>query len=276
MRLIALGFLVLFACAFQQSNPHALPEQSRPEKRKTQQETHYEQQQPNYFPPVSIERCIGCFSVEAAQAPAKQSGSYDPRYDTLYRAYLLVTILGVLGAVYGLWLIYRQSKATEKAAEAALKNANAIIRAERPWIFIELSDPSERPREAHIQLTAWNRGRTPAEITTYTCHNLFTAEKDMPPEPKYPNVELMYRKYVPPEKSFPVIDGGAFDCSTSVPAEAWEEMNVQRQRLHFIGHVVYRDLITHEEHETRFCYFLSPNPWVGLVMTGPRNYNQHT
>ena len=36
------------------------------------------------------------------------------------------------------------------------------------------------------------------------------------------------------------------------------------------------DLITREEHETRFCYFLSPNPGVGLVMTGPRNYNQHT
>jgi len=61
-----------------------------------------------------------------------------------------------------------------------------------------------------------------------------------------------------------------------MPDEMWEAMNKKNQRLTFLGHVVYKDLITRADHETRFCFFLSPNPGVGLIITGPRHYNRHT
>jgi len=96
-----------------------------------------------------------------------------------------------------------------------------------------------------------------------------------PDEPTYPNEELKYRKYVTSDdEPFTVYE---FDCSEVIFDERiWEEKRASHERLTFTGRVVYRDLITHKEHETRFCYLLSGFAGVRLVMTGPRTYNQHT
>src|SRR5271170_1219608 len=53
-------------------------------------------------------QCTGCFTVEQPDAKPKQDSGYDPRHDPLYRAYLWFTILGVLGAVVGIFFIYMQ------------------------------------------------------------------------------------------------------------------------------------------------------------------------
>jgi hypothetical protein len=165
---------------------------------------------------------------------------------------------------------------TGKNASAALLNAEAIINSERPWIFVEVGQPSQKARNAHVQFTAWNRGRTPAEIIVYTCESQpFITADDLTPDPVYPKVELMYKKYVAPDQSFPLLEP-SYDCSTALTDSMWDQMNSRRQRLYFVGHVVYRDLITHKEHETRFCYWLSSADWVGFIMSGPRTYNQHT
>lgn len=98
-------------------------------------------------------------------------------------------------------------------------------------------------------------------------------DAEFPEEPPYRNTELAYLKYVGPGEPFTIED---FNLRLERTDETWEEMNKRNERLLFIGHVVYLDLFTEQEHETRFCYFLSPNPGVGLVMTGPRHYNRHT
>ncbi len=162
----------------------------------------------------------------------------------------------------------------KSAAEAALLNAQAVINAERPWIFVAESKSRKAidHRKADVQIFGKNSGRTPAEVIVIACDAAFRSyDKDFPDEPWYPQVELKYKKYVAPEETFDVYD---YDCALVLTEEMWE--SVKGQRLTFTGRVVYRDLITREEHETRFCYFLSPVATVGLIMCGPRNYNQHT
>jgi|SRR5277367_3529677 len=162
---------------------------------------------------------------------------------------------------------------TKKNAEAALLNAQAIINSERPWIFVEPSEGTSAldPKKAHVRILGRNKGRTPAEVTVISCNfNWYPYDWQYPDEPTYAAEELKYKNYpAPGDEPFEAYE---FDCSQILTDADWKGT----KRLTFTGHIVYRDLITKEEHETRFCYFLSPVPMVGLVRTGPRNYNQHT
>ena len=67
-----------------------------------------------------------------------QAQAYNPRQDMLYRAYLWFTVLGVIGAFAGLYVISRQTKLAGKAADAALLSAQAVINAERAWITVDI------------------------------------------------------------------------------------------------------------------------------------------
>jgi hypothetical protein len=201
---------------------------------------------------------------------------------------LLLVIVGVITFIS----IRKQAVETAKAtkamqdslplqkasADAALANAKAVVNSERPWIFIEIEKSANvgSPRKANVKIFGKNNGRTPAEVTVMTCEFAFLPEANFPyttypDEPVYPQTELTYKNYVAAGKTFDVY---SFDCSSCVTDETWQEM--KGQRLTFTGHVVYQDLITGDKHETRFCYFLSPVPMVGLIQCGPRNYNQHT
>jgi hypothetical protein len=161
------------------------------------------------------------------------------------------------------------------SAKAALLNAQAVINSERPWMFIATNPAVGNPRETHVKFTAVNRGRTPAEIIAYTGDFTY-AEKaeDLDPAPHYglAGLELAHKKYMCTGDSFEVFD---FDCSAIISQQQWEENQRNRKRLIFIGHVVYRDLITRDKHETCYCYWLSPVPWIGLIIGGPPEYNKH-
>jgi len=58
----------------------------------------------------------------------KQNDPYDARHDPLYRAYLGISILGVIVALGGVLAIYRQTKATAQAAQASAESAAAAAR----------------------------------------------------------------------------------------------------------------------------------------------------
>jgi len=168
-----------------------------------------------------------------------------------------------------------QLKVSRDAADAALRGVQTAINAERAWIIVNAEATGELPRKGHLYFRARNWGRTPAEVTRYSVTQVPMNRDDeaFPPDPQYQQTELTYTKYVIPKESFRVED---YSLGFEMTDDMWETMNKRNQRLTFIGHVVYLDLISRNEHETRFCYFLSPQPGIGLVMTGPRNYNQHT
>jgi hypothetical protein len=206
---------------------------------------------------------------------------------------MLATIIGVSGAWIGLGVLIKQTTtmqkqvdyaayaatATKTAADAALKNAQAVINSERPWLFIKTSDPVQYPKTSTVTFAAVNRGRTPAEITAHHVDRFFVDLESLPPMPVYPlaGYELSHKRYLAPRDRF-ILD--SFDgCDYSI--KDWEQANTmdaegRMKLLVFQGHVVYRDLITREQHETRFCYFLSRKAWGGLLLGGPSGYNDHT
>lgn len=164
--------------------------------------------------------------------------------------------------------------ATRKSADAALKSAQAIVNAERPWMIIELTPIPGVPWTGYISFRAWNRGRTPAEITDYQGEFFFHGnDEEFPAEPTFRPWERLYREYISPGNSVFVY---GFDLGGSMPPDQWQWMEKEKKRLYFKGRIVYRDLITYEEHETRFCYWLSPADGVGLIMGGDRNWNKYT
>ncbi len=161
-------------------------------------------------------------------------------------------------------------------AENAVLHTKVLINAERPWVLIEES-VSFPPgvgavRRGHIYFRAKNWGKNPARVTRHCCEWIFWAYGTaLPEEPEYHQTELLYANYLVPNDGIAIFD---YDCASVMTDEFWDDMNKKNQRLLFTGHVVYVDLATDEEHETRFCYSYTPHGT--LIMQGPRAYNRHT
>jgi hypothetical protein len=143
-----------------------------------------------------IEKCVGCSNVEKPDTQCKQSDSYDPRNDTLYRAYLIFTIAGVCVALLGIGAIYLQTRATREAAEATRDSAEATLRSakasersvklqentQRQWVNLEdwhvsrinptdplevsfkIVNPTGLPLMLHAVITKVNGAQTEEEI----------------------------------------------------------------------------------------------------------------
>ena len=162
------------------------------------------------------------------------------------------------------------------SAKAALLNATVLANSERPWVLIEesvaLPSGAGAIRNGHIYFRAKNYGKNPAQVTRHCCEPYFWPYgKELPAEPEYHPTELKYPQYLVPGELIDVYD---YDCWSVMTDEFWDEMNKENQRLLFVGHVVYVDVITGEEHETRFCH--SYTPYGTLILQGPRSYNKCT
>jgi hypothetical protein len=75
-----------------------------------------------------IAKCVGCSTEQDPSAQSHQYDAYNAKNDTLYRAYLWATIIGVVVALSGIFAIYRQTKATAQAAQATKESAEATLR----------------------------------------------------------------------------------------------------------------------------------------------------
>ena len=170
----------------------------------------------------------------------------------------------------------RATEIAQATADAAVLHAQAIINSERPWLFITINKPIQFPWQTNVVFTATNQGRTPAEVIMWHVEWTYRESADMlEPTPSYPmeDSEFVHKKYLATGHSFEVFE---FNCHDIFNEQSWQEHVKKRRRLIFYGHVVYRDLITREQHESRFCYWLSPAEWVGLIIGGPSEYHKHT
>jgi hypothetical protein len=163
----------------------------------------------------------------------------------------------------------------EQAARAALRNAEALINAERAWIIPELKclctqrddnrwykpDGSaltmeEVLRGKHLKyiLKLTNMGRTPANVTgfqiTYTL--LPEGVRDLPPDARGDSTYRGVNKFVAAGESGeifePIIDVGTYTTGHWLPIRALEETAV------FHGWVKYRHMFSTEEDQADFCY----------------------
>lgn len=175
------------------------------------------------------------------------------------------------------------AQAAADSAQAALLHAQAIIRAERPWILITV-EPS-RSVENGFTVTATNRGRGPARIVS-TIDKITSAvdQSHLPEQPQYdevtPSAALSSVVLLPGEatgiKSFSRDDVKSF-CGSDEKlrrVEKWEEL------ILLYGNIVYKDLIAVGEtvtHESSWCcWYIHGRQKSGMVMAGPPAYNRHT
>jgi hypothetical protein len=175
------------------------------------------------------------------------------------------------------------ANAALETAQSALLHAQAIVHAERPWVLVT-AEPT-RGVESSFEITATNRGRTPARVTAALDQVLFAAdEAHLPETPEYKQVESG-KHFVPiillpgesaTLKTFSRDDARGFCESDEMfkSIESWE------LKLFLVGKVSYSDLIApagSEAHETNWCcWYIHGKQRSALVPAGTAAHNLHT
>ena len=199
---------------------------------------------------------------------------YDPRHDCLYRAYLAFTILGVIGALIGIVVIYLQTKATQEsasaakdAANAAKANADAVINAERAWVFVEIAPTGGSVTFGEnwtmgaysfgfsVDLVCRNEGKTIAWITE---KRIALASVDIPPkDQQWEGIPIV--ETAPDER---VVPSGDFASTHLV--ECADTLGEKTAIIY--GLVKYRDIFDQPRY-TRFGHRLTKDRrrWVPLT-----------
>lgn len=218
----------------------------------------------------------------------------------LWGAYLVLAMVGYVGVMVGVSTLKRIERNTAAAeakvatapavdsaaadmAQAALLHAQAMVNAERPWVLVT-AEPA-RGVESSFEITATNRGRSPATITSALDDVVFAAdEAHLPATPEFKVAETGAR-FVPiillPGESATLKSFSREDvkelCGTEEKfksVESWEE------RIFLCGKVSYNDLIApagKEAHETRWCcWYIHGKQRSALVPAGGAGYSSHT
>lgn len=210
-----------------------------------------------------------------------------------WAASLVLVLLGYVGimlAISVLKKIERQTRAAETAAEAArtsadaaLMQAQALRRAERPWVMVTVE--SEIGRESGFIVVAVNRGRSAARIEAAKDQAILAAdEQGLPAAPAFPNEEQRPRRepaILLPGESIELKRFGREDvtalCSSEeqlTAIEKWEK------KIYLYGNVQYTDLTAVEGepgHETGWCFwYIHGRQKSGLIVAGPDAYRAHT
>lgn len=217
-----------------------------------------------------------------------------PIHDRIAWAASLVLVFlgyaGVMLALSTLKKIERHTAAAESAAHAAADAARAallqtesLVKADRPWLTIGV-EPTLGV-ENSFNITATNRGRSPATIASTIERVLFAVDESQLPvapsgrtlEPSAPAgpIILLPGEFVSimtvKREDAPHLSGTEEQLKR---VEAWEE------RLFLCGKVVYRDLIApegKEAHETNWCcWYIHGRQKSGLALAGPPAFHVHT
>jgi hypothetical protein len=197
----------------------------------------------------------------------------------------LVIIAGITAA-FICWQARETARATramrdslphqERAAQAALQNASALVNAERAWIVPELNCLSNRHtdgrwydrdgtaftteevlRGTHMRyaLKFTNMGRTPANITTFQISYTLLPEgvTDLPASAGGDLSERReFNQFIAggdaAEVTEPIIDVETYTKGSWLPIRALEKTAV------FHGWVRYRHMFSREEDQADFCY----------------------
>ena len=232
--------------------------------------------------------------ISVATPPAPEPSSSWPWQDRIaWAANLVLVVLGYAGILLAISMLKKiegQMQFAETAAQAALESAQAALlqaraseRAERPWLLVTI-EPSRRIDNRFI-ITATNRGRTPARILSSV--DAITIEPDassLPPEPKYeeadPNPSLVSVILLPGESTAVKVfgrDDVKLVCGTNErfrKVERWEET------ILLYGQILYEDVVARDDPPQResawCCSYIHGQQSSAMEMAGPPAYNRHT
>jgi hypothetical protein len=212
-------------------------------------------------------------------------------------ALVFMAYAGVMLAVSTLKKIERHTGATEasvasltaaataanETAQAALLHAQSMLKAERPWVLVTAE--ATRGVESSFDITATNRGRSPATITSALDQVVFGSDEAH--LPAVPSFELSDSK----SRFVPLIllpgESATLKSFTREQAkqlcgsdETFAAVENWSQRLFLCGKIVYKDLVApagKEVHETNWCcWYIHGKQRSALVPAGHAEYNAHT
>lgn len=173
----------------------------------------------------------------------------------------------------------------QKAADAALLNAQAVINSERPWITI-------LPEKSNNGYSFWviNHGRTPAEVISYRAETrCMNSIKELPLEPVYGIEHKLIPKMLPPKDSSEILPiesvmGVVDDCQRSEDGTTFPHTGTKVPVFYF--QVIYTSPLYSsrtdgkerglQPYETRMCFYCSLHTGEGMVICGNESYNQQT
>ena len=229
--------------------------------------------------------------VVTLPAPAPEKWPIHDRIS--WAAYLVLAILGYVGimlALSTLKKIERQTAAAETAAKAsaesaqiALLHARSLIAAERPWIMISV-EPTLGV-ENSFNVTATNRGRSPARITSALDDTVFAVdEAHLPAAPMFKPADTS-TPFVPM-----ILLPGEYAAIKTIKRddakelcgseERFKKLEAWDERIFLCWKVLYNDLIAPsgaETHETQWCcWYIHGRQKSGLVIAGPPSYHAHS
>jgi hypothetical protein len=212
-------------------------------------------------------------------------------------ALVFIAYAGVMLAVSTLKKIERHTAATEasvasltaaataanETAQTTLLHAQSMLRAERPWVLVTAE--ATRGVENSFDITATNRGRSPATITSALDQVVFASdEAHLPAVPSFKVTDSKSR-FVPL-----ILLPGESATLKSLTREQVKEfcgsderfaaVENWTERLFLCGKIVYKDLVApagKEVHETNWCcWYIHGKQRSALVPAGPTEYNAHT
>lgn len=158
-----------------------------------------------------------------------------------------------------------QALATEKAANAAAKSAEALIDTERAWVLAEIGE-SEVPK--NVTQTVWvtplvtNRGKTPGRMIRTSIRSQFIPTPGLLPEqPDYASPFGANFTLAP--------DIGIRPMKTTMPAQEIIDTKEGKGFVYIFGYMDYLD-IGGKERKTRFAFRFYTPPIEGDI--GPPGF----
>jgi hypothetical protein len=301
MRFFLLASLMLLSTGPQQSEPSRSAKDASIEKRSRQQKA---QQSKNSEQPDPTQIVvIGEYDKRQDEKHQEQGSTYDARQDPLYRAYLVFTILGVIGGIGGVitlicqtMLLRSTAAATQKSLEAYMDSQSGVLSVvENEFILGNDSSNSYASCRVHnIGLTA---------VTVFASENLLQVgrSKDVPPYAvlfDVPDEIVKSPDYcVPPDNNVPqggsagakfiamlsTVDRSTIGMANSggkykpirLTGPEMDELRMEGKFLWCYGFVRYRDLFK-RNFELRYClrYYPALMPNGGFGFAGLPQFNR--
>jgi hypothetical protein len=218
-------------------------------------------------------------SVSEKDAQAKKQSDDDRTHEIFYRAYVIFTVIGSVAAIIALIVLIVQTKATKRAADAAMKNADALMGIERAWILAEKSKPKivfyEQRQTVMVPITFKNRGNSPAYVfdLAVRCQSV-TDLSSLPVIPAYAS-DMVFQSSprILPRKKTIIAEVRLSDGQFT--GDDWRKVREGALFLYVWGRIRYRDIFE-REHETRFCFAYDPRYLGFTEMIGGAQYNMET
>jgi hypothetical protein len=311
MRLLLL-LSVTAVALFAQQSPTVHPEKPLPTNRARQQQSaeaqKQKQQSATEAPTVKdVSNPTPATPHSADQSADRKKESNDRVYrvdvisqprDPWYVSYVLITASAVLIGIATLLVVIRQTKATEQAArgaqrsaDAAFKNAQAVINAERPWIIPKMKKETRRicienrggipiwDEKTHYEFSIANEGRTPAHVISVWVKSIFTDNGNEPPTPpKYDDSEsFQQQRILRPQSDDWTLENWAMHVQFELIGKGMlDEVTKGNKWWWRYGRVRYRNVLDEEaaEHETRFCYLYMAHS-DEFIISGPPEYTNY-